>query len=89
VCRGDFGGIRQAPGTVAWTEVLIAPNLDEITHAETSVITPRGKITSNWTLQDGRFTLKTEIPQGVSATAILPSGKRVPLNAGVHEITEP
>ncbi len=86
---GYVAGIRQAPGSIGWKEVLIAPNPGDLTHAEAAVMTPSGKITSRWKREDGRFTLHTEIPAGVSATAILPSGQQRTLSPGTHRIVDP
>ncbi len=76
------GGIRQRPGTVGWRNVLIAPNPGELTWAETSLQTPAGRIAAKWRNEAGKFRLEAEIPEGIKATAVFPSGKTVPLKAG-------
>jgi alpha-L-rhamnosidase len=86
---GYVAGIRQAPGSVGWKQVLIAPNPGPLEHAEATLATPAGRIAVGWRVQDGELRLEAEIPEGVNATAILPSGASKPLGAGLQKITEP
>jgi hypothetical protein len=81
-------GIRQAPGTVGWKQVWIAPEPGPLSWGRGRVVTPRGTIVSQWRIEDGTFHLTTEIPAGVDATALLPSGRRQALQPGVQEIQE-
>jgi alpha-L-rhamnosidase len=82
-------GIRQKPGSVGWKQVVIAPNPGPLSYAEATLATPAGHILSRWRIQDGTFRLEVEIPEGVIATAILPSGSSKSLQAGMQEVTEP
>jgi alpha-L-rhamnosidase len=82
-------GIRQQPGTVGWKHVLIAPYPGPLKSAEARLTTPGGQILSRWQVRDGKFILETEIPQGVAATALLPSGAAKPLAPGSQTISEP
>lgn len=86
---GYVAGIRQRPGGVGWTQVVIAPNPGALTHAAATLTTPAGRILSRWRIQDGTFRLEVEIPEAISASAILPSGAIRPLLAGSQEMTEP
>ncbi len=86
---GYVAGIRQQPGSVGWKQVVIGPNPGPLSRAEATLATPAGRIMSRWRIQDGTFHLEVEIPEGVTATAILPSGVTKPLQAGAQEITEP
>jgi alpha-L-rhamnosidase len=86
---GYVAGIRQKPGSVGWKQVVVGPNPGPLTYAEARLTTPGGHILSRWRIQDGTFRLEVEIPVGVSATAILPSGSTKPLRPGLQEITEP
>jgi len=86
---GYVAGIRQQPGTVGWRHVLIAPNPGPLTHAEARLTTPSGTILCRWKVQKGKFFLETEIPKGVAATALLPSGQTKALRSGFQKITEP
>ena len=73
---GYVGGIRQKPGSVGWKQVLIGPNPGPLRHCEATLATPAGRITSRWRIDQRKFHLEVEIPAGVTATAILPSGPR-------------
>lgn len=74
------GGIRQAPDTVGWNEVLIAPEPGELTECRSSLITPKGRIAIHWKRQGKSFSLQVEeLPGTVRATAIMPTGQRFPL----------
>ncbi|HZW06330.1 MAG TPA: alpha-L-rhamnosidase C-terminal domain-containing protein [Phycisphaerales bacterium] len=86
----DVCGIRQAPGSVGWTAVEIAPkpparndaSPNAVRSASAKFRSPRGPIASRWTVEGGQFVLTCEIPQGVEGTAVLPDGTRHPLPAG-------
>jgi alpha-L-rhamnosidase len=86
---GYVGGIRQATNSVGWREILIAPNPGPLTNAETAVQTPHGRVVSRWHKQGTTFDLEVEVPSGVKATAILPSGARKPLRSGKQTLEEP
>lgn len=85
---GYVGGIRLQPGSVGWTNVLIGPNPGPLTHAETSVNTPRGRIATRWRVDKREFRLEVEIPPNVTATALMPSGRSVDLRPGEQKISE-
>jgi hypothetical protein len=86
---GYVGGIRQATNSVGWREILIAPNPGPLTNAETAVQTPRGRVASRWRKDGATFHLDVEVPKGVKATAILPSGSRKTLRSGKQTLEEP
>ena len=86
---GYVAGIRQKPGGIGWKDVLIAPEPGPLAGAEAALATPAGRIRSRWRVEEGTFRLEVEIPEGVSATAVLPSGKRIPLQPGSRELSEP
>ncbi|MAT73225.1 MAG: hypothetical protein CMJ58_27385 [Planctomycetaceae bacterium] len=85
---GYVGGIRQRPGTVGWRDVVIAPQLGQLSHATTSFVAPTGRIASRWQVVDGEFRLVVEIPPEVEAVAVLPSGRSQRLASGVHQLRE-
>ena len=66
-------GIRKdGPG---YEKLILAPKpLGGLTHAEGYHICTYGKIESAWKLEDGRFCYRVKVPQGVTATVILPDG---------------
>jgi len=86
---GYVGGIRQPTNSVGWREILIAPCPGPLTSVETTLVTPKGRVASRWRKEAGTFRLEAEIPKGVKATAILPSGARKPLHAGKQVLKEP
>ena len=86
---GYVAGIRQQPGTVGWKQVLIAPNPGPVTEADASLRTPAGRIRSHWRIAGGTFHLHVEIPAGVRATALLPSGDSRPLVPGAQQLSIP
>lgn len=80
-------GIRQAPGSVGWKKIIIAPNPgveQGVTSAEASFNSPRGIIASKWEVVGGVFKLTVEVPEGggVEAEAVMPDGTRKPLKTG-------
>ncbi len=86
---GYVAGIRQAPGGVGWKQIVLGPNPGPLTHAEATLRTPMGPVACRWRKQSGVFRMEAEIPPGVTATAILPSGQTRPLPAGVQKFEEP
>ena len=85
---GYVAGIRQQPGTVGWKHVLIAPQPGPLEHCEAALQTPAGRIAVRWQQHDGRFSLDAEIPPTVEATAVLPSGRSLPLHAGWQHVSD-
>ncbi|MBI3849705.1 MAG: alpha-L-rhamnosidase N-terminal domain-containing protein [Verrucomicrobia bacterium] len=85
---GYIGGIRQQPGSVGWQKILIAPNPGALANAEATLQTPRGRVVSRWRKDGATFRLETEIPKGVNAMAILPSGETKPLRSGRQTLKE-
>ena len=47
-----------------------------LTYAKGEVNTPYGKITSHWTVIDGKFNLEITVPAGAQCTVELPDGKK-------------
>ncbi len=86
---GYVAGIRQAPGSAGWKQILIAPVPGPLTEAAAELRAPTGTITSRWSVKHGKFRLTTRIPNGVEATAVLPSGATRTLRAGSQTLSEP
>jgi hypothetical protein len=86
---GYVGGIRQPAGSIGWQRVLIAPNPGTLTSAEATVQTPRGRVTCHWRKDGPKFHLEANIPPGVEAEALMPSGNRHQLSSGLNTIEEP
>ncbi len=85
---GYVAGIRQSPGSVGWEKVVIAPKPGSLTSAEGTLETPHGRVVSRWRKTGDRFRLETQIPKGVEAVAILPSGRSQTLRPGRQTLTE-
>lgn len=75
-----LAGINQAPGSVGYRELEIAPAVvGDLTHASGSYRTPQAGVTSAWRKDDkGRFVLRVGVPVG--STAVV----RVPATAQEH-----
>lgn len=85
---GYVAGIRQAPGSVGWRDVVIGPCPGDLTSAEGTLRTPRGAIRSSWRRTDAGFVLEVTVPRGVSATAVLPSGRTLKLKVGRNAVRD-
>ncbi len=81
-------GIRQEPGSAGWKDVIIGPNPGPLAKAEACIATPAGRILSRWRVETGQFQLEVEIPRGVHARALLPSGAIKPLHGGAQKLVE-
>lgn len=57
-----------------YKQIVIKPELGgKLTFAKTSLDTPYGKVSTDWTVNSAGFTLKVEVPVNTTATVILPS----------------
>lgn len=86
---GYIAGIRQQPGSVGWAKILIAPNPGDLANAEATLQTPAGRVESRWRIDGKTFRLEAEIPNGVQAMALLPSGTQTALRTGRQNLEEP
>jgi glycogen debranching enzyme len=80
-------GVRPiAPG---FARVRIAPFTADLEWARGIVPTPKGDIQVDWKQPiGGRFEMEIELPAGVEADVVLPSGKRHRLGPGRHKLTD-
>jgi alpha-L-rhamnosidase len=66
-------GIRQAPGSVGYRSLEIAPApVGDLTHASAGYQTPLGTVSSSWTKSAHGFRLDVTVPPGATATVHLP-----------------
>lgn len=86
---GYVAGIRQAPDSIGWNKVLIAPEPGPLESASGQVQTPHGRITCNWQTSSGELRIEAVVPDGVEAAAVLPTGETRPLSAGKNVLTAP
>lgn len=71
-----IAGLNPDESHPGWEHFFITPVPGGgLTWANATYESIRGKITSNWKLEKGRFTLQAEIPVGTSATVRVPSDK--------------
>lgn len=52
--------------------------------ARAHVDTPYGRVGSDWSLDDGRFSITVEVPVGTTCELVLPNGTTMQLPDGVH-----
>ncbi|QKJ20504.1 family 78 glycoside hydrolase catalytic domain [Microbacterium hominis] len=55
-----------------------------LTSAEGVVETPYGRASSSWTIADGEFSLRVEVPVSTRCTVVLPDGTQREVASGVH-----
>jgi alpha-L-rhamnosidase len=78
---GRLAGIGQAPGSVGYRKLLIAPAVvGDLTHVEGRYRTPYGEVRSEWTRTDGDIRLTVTVPPGSTAEV------HVPGSGQVHEV---
>jgi alpha-L-rhamnosidase len=75
-------GIRQAPGSIGWKKILIAPNPGSLRSVSATFNSPSGEIAVRWRQRGGRFEMTVRVPPGAVADAILPNGEQHHLQAG-------
>jgi hypothetical protein len=70
----DLAGIQQAADSVGYKKIVIRPTpVGDVTWVKAAYECPHGRIVSNWTLADGKFTLDVVIPADTTATVHLPT----------------
>lgn len=75
------------PMTPGYKEFKIAPLIGGgITSAKGTLITPYGRIVSDWTMNHNKFRLYIEVPVGTICTVELPDGTAEEYHSGTYEI---
>lgn len=68
-------GLRQAPGSVAWRSIVIAPTVAPgIRWAKGTHESPHGTIRVHWQLYGGNLRIDADIPAGTEARIVFPDG---------------
>lgn len=79
-----IGGIN--PEKPGYKEIKIQPLLDSrLTEAKTSIDTMYGIVATDWKTQNGKFSMKVEIPCNTKAKVILPDGSEYNIGSGTYE----
>jgi len=69
----DLAGIQNAPDSAGFKEIVINPQpVGDVTWVKASYNSIRGKISSDWKRDGGKFTLKVSIPANTTATVYIP-----------------
>ena len=69
------GGIRPSEDMVAYRKVKIQPQIPQgVTWAKTTKETPYGKLVVNWEIKANTMEMELEIPVGINAEVVIPSG---------------
>ncbi len=77
-------GIRPvAPG---WKAVRIKPDLCDLQRASVSVRTPHGDIRTVWEAGEGGLHGVIDLPEGIEADCVLPSGREMSLRPGCNRV---
>ena len=88
---GDFLYRRVAgiePIKAGYKRFRVKPLLGgELTYANAQVNTPYGKITSDWKIENGAFTLKVTVPASTMCEVTLPDGQITSIGSGEYEFT--
>jgi alpha-L-rhamnosidase len=60
-----------------------------ISWAKGSVITPYGRVSSEWRIDEGSFSIEVEVPVSTVCSVLLPNGERFELQSGRHKLSCP
>ena len=85
---GNLAGIAQEDSSVGYAKIRIKPSVvGDVTWAKAGYDSIRGRISSSWKIDGGKFALDVTIPVGATATVWLPTGdaKSVTADADAHE----
>jgi alpha-L-rhamnosidase len=78
---GTLAGIQQDEAYPGWTQFRLQPEPGGgLTHAHATFLSPQGMIVSDWTIENGTFTLHATIPVNAQARVRLPSASLVTLD---------
>jgi alpha-L-rhamnosidase len=78
-------GLRQAPGSTAWTSFVVAPVPDErVGWARGTFDSPQGLISVSWQLDGDGLLVEVDVPAGATAEIVFPDGRRIGAGPGRH-----
>ena len=82
-----IAGLALDPDRPGYRHVRIAPQPGGgLTWANATLRSLHGPIATNWTLDNGRFTLTAQLPPNTTATVTLPDGTTYEFSAGAHTL---
>ncbi len=87
----DLAGIKNAPGSIAYKQLLMEPVFPEgLSHVKASYHSVYGEIGSEWRKENGSFSWDITIPGNTSAVVKLPKSLNIaqPEGAGVRNVKE-
>lgn len=88
-CVGDWmyrnsAGIQ--PLSAGYKKIRIQPLMDKrMTHAKSSHKTPYGVVATNWTNNNGHFTMSVRVPCNTTAEIVLPNGQKTTVGSGTYK----
>lgn len=80
----NMGGVQ--PTSPGFRTFRIAPQMGDLTEAETVVPSASGNIAVKVVRKGDNLTVTTTVPEGTLAEVVFPSGKTTPLSAGTHTV---
>jgi len=85
-----LGGIRSFEDIPAYRKILIQPQIPKnVTWAKTSKETPYGTVVVNWEIKEKTMGMELEIPVGIDAEVVIPSGtKKYMMEGKEYDVTD-
>ena len=56
-----------------------------LTYAKAEILTPYGKVISDWKIENGQFKLTVQVPVSATCYLTLPDGTETVLTSGIHD----
>lgn len=73
-------------GCFRFKKIVIAPEPNNaFTSAKRTYMSEYGKVGAEWSMEEGKFKLKVEIPCNTTATVKLPDGRLYEVGSGIYQ----
>jgi alpha-L-rhamnosidase len=83
----DVAGIDQAPGSVAFRDLVIRPRPGgRLGWVRAAYDTPSGRVSTGWELADGVLRLEVSVPPGATATVHVPTREPASVRESGHPV---
>jgi len=80
---GDLAGLAPDPAAPGWKRAIIRPQpVGDLAWARAAHESPRGKFSSSWKRDAGRFSLDITVPPGATATVYVPAADAAKVTEG-------